>query len=58
MAGEEFSRQVEELCATKMEAPKRLRELAARDWREIDDGTLRWVAERARERRRAGAGEV
>ncbi len=32
--------QVEELAKAKLEKPKRLRELAARDWREIDDGTL------------------
>ncbi len=32
--------QVEELAKAKLEKPKRLRELAAREWREIDDGTL------------------
>lgn len=33
-----------ELCKAKLEAPKRLREAAARGWREIDDGTLRCAA--------------
>jgi hypothetical protein len=31
--------QVEELAKAKLERPKRLRQLAAREWREIDDGT-------------------
>lgn len=31
---------MEELAKAKLEKPKRLRELAAREWREIDDGTL------------------
>lgn len=34
--------QVEELAKAKLEHPKRLREVASRDWREIDDGTLRF----------------
>ena len=33
---------VEELAKAKLERPKRLRQLAAREWREIDDGTLVW----------------
>lgn len=32
--------QVEELAKAKLEKPKQLRELAAKEWREIDDGTL------------------
>jgi len=32
--------QVEELAKAKLEKPKRLRELAAKEWREINDGTL------------------
>ena len=32
------ARQVEELAKAKLERPKRLRQQAARDWREIDDG--------------------
>lgn len=32
--------QVEELAKAKLEKPKRLRQLAALEWREIDDGTL------------------
>ena len=39
---QEFEAQVEELAKSKLEKPKRLREVAARDWREIDDGTLRF----------------
>ncbi|EIE20423.1 hypothetical protein COCSUDRAFT_30601 [Coccomyxa subellipsoidea C-169] len=35
-----FASQARELAKAKLEKPKRLRELAARDWREIDDGTL------------------
>ena len=31
---------MEELAKAKLERPKRLRQLAAREWREIDDGTL------------------
>jgi len=30
--------QVEELAKAKLERPKRLRQQAAREWREIDDG--------------------
>lgn len=37
MKGEVF--QVEELAKAKLEKPKRLGELAAKEWREIDDGT-------------------
>ena len=37
MKGEVF--QVEELAKAKSEKPKRLGELAAKEWREIDDGT-------------------
>ena len=33
---------MEELAKAKLERPKRLRQLAAREWREIDDGTLVW----------------
>ncbi|BDA50691.1 Insulin-degrading enzyme [Coccomyxa sp. Obi] len=40
MDAESFASQVEELAKAKLEKPKRLRELAAREWREIDDGTL------------------
>ena len=32
--------QVEELAKAKLEKPKRLKEQAAKEWREIDDGTL------------------
>ncbi len=32
--------QVEELAKAKLEKPKQLRQLAACEWREIDDGTL------------------
>ena len=31
--------QVEELAKAKLEKPKRLKEQAAKEWREIDDGT-------------------
>lgn len=34
------SLQVEELAKAKLEAPKRLREQAAKEWREIDDATF------------------
>ncbi len=43
MPAEEFSTHVEELCKARLEKPKRLREVVSKDWREIDDGTLRWV---------------
>lgn len=43
MEGEEFGAHVEELAKAKLEAPKRLREAAGRAWRELDDGTGRWV---------------
>jgi insulysin len=39
---EEFSSQVEELAKVKLERPKRLREVASKDWREIDDGVERF----------------
>lgn len=42
MPEEEFTTHVEELAKSKLEKPKRLREVAAKDWREIDDGTLRF----------------
>ena len=32
--------QVEELVKSKLEKPKKLLQLAAREWREIDDNTL------------------
>jgi hypothetical protein len=39
-AGSLLPVQVEELAKAKLEKPKRLRQLAAREWKEIDDGTL------------------
>lgn len=42
MPDSEFSAHVEELCKTKLEAPKRLREAVARVWREIDDGSMKF----------------
>jgi insulysin len=39
---EEFTAQIEELAKVKLERPKRLREVASRDWREIDDGVERF----------------
>eukprot|EP00887_Chlorella_sp_A99_P007901 scaffold12.g7901.t1 len=42
LSDDEFENHVEELCKAKLEKPKRLKEAAARDWREIDDGTLRF----------------
>ncbi len=37
----EFQQHVEELAKSKAELPKRLREAAARDWSEVDSGSLR-----------------
>lgn len=45
MSVEEFGGHVDELAKAKLERPKRLREVAARDWREIDDGTGRFARE-------------
>ena len=42
LSAEEYAVQVEELAKTKLEKPKRLREVATKDWREIDDGSLRF----------------
>jgi len=39
---EELANQIEELAKMKLERPKRLREVASRDWREIDDGVERF----------------
>ncbi|KAG7668348.1 hypothetical protein Ndes2526B_g00937 [Nannochloris sp. 'desiccata'] len=39
---EELANQIEELAKVKLERPKRLREVASRDWREIDDGVERF----------------
>jgi hypothetical protein len=41
MPAEEFSAQVDELCKSKLEKPKRLRELCGKHWHEINDGTRR-----------------
>lgn len=38
----ELAIQIEELAKVKLERPKRLREVASRDWREIDDGVERF----------------
>lgn len=35
-----FPTQVDELVKSKLEKPKKLLQLAAREWREIDDNTL------------------
>lgn len=35
--------QVEELAKAKLEAPQRLREVAARHWGELDGGTRLWA---------------
>jgi insulysin len=43
MPADEFAAAVEELAKVKLEKPKRLREVAGRDWREIEDGTLRFT---------------
>jgi insulysin len=43
MPDDELEAHKEELARAKLEKPKRLREAAARDWREIDDGTLRFA---------------
>ncbi|CAK0787227.1 hypothetical protein CVIRNUC_010443 [Coccomyxa viridis] len=40
MPQEEFASQVEELVKSKLEKPKKLLQLAAREWKEIDDNTL------------------
>ena len=42
LSSEEFAAQVQELAKAKLERPKRLREIASKDWREVDDGTLRF----------------
>lgn len=42
---EEFKGHVEELAKAKLESPKRLRDIAVRDWKEIDDGTLKFKRE-------------
>lgn len=42
---EEFEGHVEELAKAKLESPKRLRDIAVRDWKEIDDGTLKFNRE-------------
>jgi len=39
----EFDQQVEELAKAKLEAPQRLREVAARHWGELDGGTRLWA---------------
>lgn len=41
MPEEEFQAHLEELAKAKLEKPKRLRDAAAIDWGEIDDGTQR-----------------
>ena len=41
MSKAEFAQQVEELAKAKLEKPKRLRDAAAIDWAEIDDGIHR-----------------
>ena len=46
MSKAEFAQQVEELAKAKLEKPKRLRDAAAIDWAEIDDGIHRCVAGR------------
>jgi len=45
MPDEEFAAQVNELVKAKLEKPKRLREVAAKNWKEIDDGTMRFKRE-------------
>ncbi|EFN55439.1 hypothetical protein CHLNCDRAFT_35384 [Chlorella variabilis] len=42
MPAPEFSQHVEELAKSKAERPKRLREAAARDWSEVEQGSLRF----------------
>ena len=41
MGAEEFQGHVEELAKAKLERPRRLREVAGRDWAEIERGSLR-----------------
>ena len=41
MGSDEFSKHVEELAKAKLERPRRLREVAGRDWAEIERGSLR-----------------